>query len=144
MKSTLGLRWNCHTDSVTEIQEVTKGQDWHYVDPQNNPADNLTRGKLLADLGGPCRWDQGLAFLLQSPDLWPASPAIDQSDDLVELCKPSFCGAIFLSPNPSIHEPSQFTTFQDLLANTAASLHGVAKPLITPSAETYHDAGLLF
>ncbi len=38
---------------VAEIQELTKGQEWHYVDSQNNPADDLTRGKLLSDLADP-------------------------------------------------------------------------------------------
>ncbi|KAK0132488.1 Gag-Pro-Pol polyprotein [Merluccius polli] len=125
---------------VAEIQELTKGQEWRYVDSQNNPADDLTRGKQLSDLAKPCRWNQGPAFLLQPPDLWPRSPTIDQSDDPVELSKPSFCGAVFLGQTHSITDPTQFTTFQDLLDSTAASCHGVAKPLATPSAETYLDA----
>lgn len=40
---------------VGEIQELTKGQEWCFVDSQNNSADDLTRGKLLGDRGGPYR-----------------------------------------------------------------------------------------
>ncbi len=122
---------------VADIQELTKGQEWHYVDSQNNPADDLTRGKLLSDLGRPCRWNKGPAFLFQSLELWPSNPNIDQSDDSVELRKPNFCGAVFLNPYPSIPDPSQFATFQDLLDCMATSLHGAANP---PSAENYCDA----
>ena len=122
---------------VAEIQELTKGQEWCYVDSKNNPADDLTRGKLLAELSRPCRWNQGPAFMFQSPELWPTSPVIDQSDDAEECRKPSFCGAVSLSPYPSIPDPSQFATLQDLLDCMAASLHGAAKP---PSAENYRDS----
>ncbi|KAI2645574.1 Gamma-glutamyl phosphate reductase [Labeo rohita] len=122
---------------VAEIQELTKGQEWHYVNSQNNPANDLTRGKLLADLGRPCRWNQGPAFLFQPLELWPINPDVFQSDDPVELRKLSFCGAVSLSPYPSVPDPSQFATFQDLLNCTTTSLHGVANP---PSAENYCDA----
>ncbi len=85
---------------VAEIQELTKGQEWHYVDSQNNPADDLTRGKLLSDLSRPCSWNKGPAFLFQSLELWPSNPNIDQSDDSVELRKPNFCGVVFLNHTP--------------------------------------------
>ncbi|XP_073669326.1 uncharacterized protein [Paramisgurnus dabryanus] len=126
---------------VAEIQELTKGQEWRYVDSLNNPADDLTRGKHLSELSEPCRWNQGPAFLLQPPDLWPTNPTIDQAEDPIELRKPSFCGAVFLNQKPSISDPTQFTTFQDLLDSTAASYHGLTEPPATPpSAATYLDA----
>ena len=46
---------------------------------------------------------------------------------------------MFLGPDPSIPDPSQFATFQDLLDSTAASLYGAAQPPATPSAETYRN-----
>ncbi len=35
---------------VLEIQELTDQQAWRYVDTQNNPADDVTRGKPLLAL----------------------------------------------------------------------------------------------
>ena len=118
---------------VAEIQDLTKSQGWRYVDSQNNPADDLTRGKSLSDLAQPCRWNQGPAFLLQSPDLWPTSLAIGQPEEPMELRKPSFCGGVFPGPDPPIPDPSQFVTFQDLLDCSAASCYGATDPPATPS-----------
>ncbi|KAK5924004.1 hypothetical protein CgunFtcFv8_000923 [Champsocephalus gunnari] len=35
---------------VSEIQELTAEHTWRYVDTANNPADDLTRGKTVAEL----------------------------------------------------------------------------------------------
>ncbi len=35
---------------VAEIQELTEGSTWCYVDSVQNPADDVTRGKTLAEL----------------------------------------------------------------------------------------------
>ena len=94
----------------------------------------VTNSRTHSNLSNPSRWNQGPAFLLQPRDLWPA---IDQPDDPAELRKPSFCGAVFLGPNPPIPDPNQFATFQDLLDCTTASLHGAAEPAATLSAQTY-------
>ena len=53
---------------VAEIQELTDGHVWKYVDSANNPADDVSRGKRLRELVEPNRWSQGPSFLLQSPN----------------------------------------------------------------------------
>lgn len=59
---------------VFEIQELTDHRSWRYVNTQDNPADNITRGKSLQSLTEPSRWSQGPPFLKQSQDHWPKKP----------------------------------------------------------------------
>ncbi|XP_067219119.1 uncharacterized protein [Chanodichthys erythropterus] len=75
---------------VAEIQDLVGHDNWKYVDSDNNPADDITRGKTLIDLSQPCRWNQGPAFLRQSPDHWPIHPSVP-IEDSEELRKTSFC-----------------------------------------------------
>ncbi|KAL6466869.1 hypothetical protein MHYP_G00246730 [Metynnis hypsauchen] len=51
---------------VAEIQDLTEGESWCYVDSAHNPAD-ITRGKPLAELTAQSRWGQGPPFLQMSP-----------------------------------------------------------------------------
>lgn len=71
---------------VAEIQELTRGQEWH----ANNPADDITRGKTLSELIRPNRWSQGPPFLLKLPDFWPTRSLMEPSGDHGELRKPHF------------------------------------------------------
>lgn len=64
---------------VSEIQELTDGNVWRYVDSARNPADDVTRGKGLRELAKPNRWSQGPPFLLQNPESWPEDPSADQA-----------------------------------------------------------------
>lgn len=41
---------------IAEIQELTKVQQWRYVASEENPADNITRGKSLPGLAPTSRW----------------------------------------------------------------------------------------
>ena len=77
---------------VAEIQELTDGHVWRFVDSANNPANDVTRGKGLRDLVEPNRWSQGPSFLLQGSDLWPDDPSVDQVHDASELRLSVFCG----------------------------------------------------
>ena len=92
--STTVLRW-LQSDScrykvfvgtrVSEIQTLTDVQNWHYVDTANNPADDITRGKSVAELCQESSWRNGPPFLSQPPHQWPLSPFTDQPEDPVEL-----------------------------------------------------------
>ncbi|XP_073721654.1 uncharacterized protein [Misgurnus anguillicaudatus] len=130
--STTVLNW-LHSDScrfkvfmgtrIAEIQETTDPQDWQYVDSAQNPADDLTRGKPLAELAKPNRWSKGPSFLLLQPDRWPENPACRSSNGESELRKSVFCALNVVNPNPSIPDASQFPTYTELLEATAKSLH---------------------
>lgn len=77
MDSTTVLEW-LQSDSccfkvfvgtrVSEIQELSDRKAWRYVDTQNNPADDVMRGKLIVAVDGPSRWSLGPPFLKQSTD----------------------------------------------------------------------------
>lgn len=70
--STTVLTWihsdNCRykvfvANRITEILEYTQPEQWKYVDTTNNPADDITRGKKLAELTSDSHWFQGPPFL---------------------------------------------------------------------------------
>lgn len=46
-----------------EIQELTQDHEERYVNSLSNPADDVTRGKTLAELIQPNQWAEGPAFL---------------------------------------------------------------------------------
>lgn len=108
---------------IAEIQEYTDASDWRYVPSDQNPADDIPRGKSLHQLTQPTRWNAGPAFLYDYPDSWPANPAA-RVEDTDELRKSTFCGQLVV-PNTS-PDPTQYTTGSDLLEATYQSLHGAA------------------
>ncbi len=111
---------------IAEIQETTCPQDWRYVDSALNPADDLTRGKSLADLTTPNRWTNGPPFLLMHSDHWPKSPADNSLKDDSELRKSTFCALNVVTSNTEFPDANQFTTYRELLEATARWVHGVA------------------
>ncbi|KAK7889113.1 hypothetical protein WMY93_024673 [Mugilogobius chulae] len=124
---------------VAEIQDLTAGDTWRYVESASNPADNITRGKPLASLMSDSPWGQGPTFLRCSPDTWPQTPQL-QTDETPtdELKKPHFCG---LTTTPShLPDAKQFSSFKDLLAATIQSQHGAAAGSLT--ADDYQQAQL--
>ncbi|KAI2666826.1 GMP synthase [glutamine-hydrolyzing] subunit A [Labeo rohita] len=79
-ESALGLLWHCQLDTtstgsyhykvfvgiqVALIQELTASVIWLYVQSEDNPADSITRGKRLCDLGKGSQWNQGPSFTKQ-------------------------------------------------------------------------------
>lgn len=76
---------------VSEIQDLTALHTWQYVDSANNPADDLTRGKTLAELVAPNRRIQGPSFLRSPPDKWPRLPTLTEPGDDAELKQGIFC-----------------------------------------------------
>lgn len=110
---------------VAEIQTLTETAEWRYVDSANNPADHITRGLTLAELTGPHQWNSGPSFLLKSVDQWPSIPKLAVEPELSELKKAAFVGTISVN-NLSLPDPTQFSTWQELVQATVRSLHGAA------------------
>lgn len=100
---------------VAEIQSLTNVADWRYVDTNQNPADDLTRGLHLAALTQPHRWSCGPNFLYQQPDEWPLTPVPSEEPDTCELKKSAFIGVTTVSANAQLPDSSQFQTWQDLV-----------------------------
>lgn len=91
---------------VSEIQDLTARHTWRYVD--NNPANDLTRGKTLAELTAPSRWMQGPLFLRSPPDKWPLLPTSTEPEDDAELKQSILCGPTQTSPAPQTPDAMQF------------------------------------
>nr|XP_061832460.1 uncharacterized protein LOC133616862 [Nerophis lumbriciformis] len=117
---------------VSEIQELTASHTWRYVDTANNPADDLTRGKTLAELAAPNRWIQGPAFLRRPPDEWPSCPSITEPEDRGELKHSVFCALTQTSPPPKIPDLTRFSSWRELVKATQQSLHGAAADPASP------------
>lgn len=122
---------------VAEIQDLTDRDAWRYVDTTSNPADDITRGKALAELGTQSRWYQGPSFLQGTPEQWPKKPVTSPTEG-DELRKPTFCGLTAIALIPDTPEASQFTTYGKLLEATTLSKHGAAEG--NPSASDFKEA----
>lgn len=88
------------------------------MDSDQNPADDLTRGKTLEELKDPNRWSQGPPFLLQSPDSWPERPDAEPPEDHAELQKTAFCGATVTSPTDCGPDDKRYSSWQELMDDT--------------------------
>ena len=124
----------------TEIQELTETQTWRYVGSGSNLADDLTRGLSLQEFAKDNRWSQGPAFLRQSSDHWPTQPVSEILDDAEEMRKPTFFSLSITSRDPVLPDPSQFTSFRELVEATALSRHGAAGLPDSASAAAYIEA----
>lgn len=122
---------------VAEIQELTEGRTWRYVDTTNNPADDITRGKRLAELGAQSRWYQGPPFLREEPEQWPETPPATYLDS-EELRKATLCHLTTLNPGFRVPDANSFTSLADLIEATIQTLHRAAD--FIPSASDYKEA----
>lgn len=147
--STTVLTWiqseSCHFKvfvgtRIAEIQELTDSQSWRYVTTYDNPADDLTRGKRLQDLTVQSRWACGPPFLQLHRDQWPEHPATSCADFAEEQRKPITCLAVS-TDSISLPDAQQFTSFSELLEETARCLHGAAGDNLT--SENYKEAELI-
>ena len=138
------LNW-LHSDSccykvfvgtrVAEIQTLTDGQNWRYVNTRDNPADDITRGLPLHHLCQDNRWRHGPSFLARAPDQWPQSPNIGQSD-VTELRKSTFCGTVSADIQ-TLPDPSQFESWNDLVMAAHQCLNGVASNKDCPTLSAH-------
>ncbi|XP_023666073.2 uncharacterized protein [Paramormyrops kingsleyae] len=150
--STTVLSWirsdSCHFKvfvgtRIAEIQELTDLQAWRYVPSAENPADDLTRGKTLQEIAGKSRWACSPSFLALPPEQWPVEVPFPTTDHSDELRKAVIC--LLTMPTASINLPDthQYSTFSDLVAETARRLHGAAPEAEgNPMAEHYRQAEL--
>ncbi|KAI2668878.1 Polyprotein P3 [Labeo rohita] len=123
---------------VAEIQELTESDKWKYVPSKENPADDITKGKSLCDIGQESRWNQGPKFLRQTTDHWPEMPPLTSLDQDGELRKPVFCGlSVSTPPTP---DPLQYQTFPELLKAHTHHVNGSATDILT--ADDYKEAEL--
>lgn len=116
---------------VAEIQDLTEPHSWRYVPSLSNPADDITRGKSLWELGTSSRWSEGPNFLKDPSNMWPKSPNPVAIDDTEVRKKDSCTLACF-----TFSDFSQFKTFEELVESTA--LHGAANS--SPTASDYKTA----
>ncbi len=75
---------------ITEILDYTTPEQWRYVNTGNNVADDITRGKRLAELSPTSRWVRVPPFLILPPHQWPKYPSSIPDDMTMELRKPLF------------------------------------------------------
>ncbi|XP_067265288.1 uncharacterized protein [Chanodichthys erythropterus] len=108
---------------VAEIQELTASATWHYVQSEDNPADNITRGKHLYDLGEGSQWCQGPTFLRLPPANWPKQPSLPAEEQSNELRQSAFSGMTTVIPLPN---PQQYDTLSELIDACSQQIHGVA------------------
>lgn len=83
--STIVLAWlsrepnTWHTfvcNRVSEIQQLTRVNEWHHIASPNNPADIISRGIKPRDLIDSILWWNGPSFLKLGPHHWPAGSHI--------------------------------------------------------------------
>lgn len=123
---------------ISEIQELSAGCTWRYVDSHSNPADDLTRGKML-ELSVPNKWSQGPSFLLRPESEWPATPLLQVPMDKDEQRKGIFCGIVIEVAAPNIPEPANYASWSELIEATV-QIHKRAEQ---PSAADYQAAEML-
>ncbi|XP_073724410.1 uncharacterized protein [Misgurnus anguillicaudatus] len=103
---------------VSEIQELTEPSAWRYVDTQQNPADDITRGKSLFSFTEPGDWSQGPSFLKLDSEHWPKRPEQATSDGLPELKGFTVCCLTITVPDQTLPDAAQFSTWKDLVEAT--------------------------
>ncbi len=103
---------------VAEIQDLTDPKAWCYTNSELNPADDIW-GLTLSKLSVQTRWNQGPQLLTQPVSNGPKQPLDVVCDDIKE-----FCGVISCS-HTDIPDITHYNSLQDLIKDTAVSLHGV-------------------
>lgn len=109
---------------VAEIQELTAAATWQYIRSEDNPADDITRGKHLCDLVEGSQWIQGPSFLKLPLADWPKQPSLSTDGQSNELRQSAFCGSTTVISMPN---PQQYDTLTEFLEACNQQLHGAAK-----------------
>lgn len=128
--STIVLNWlqseSCRykvfvANRIVEILELTSASQWRYVNSNQNPADDITRGKSIQELITQDRWHRGPAFLYLPVTQWPAMP-IPPMEISCELRKPLFCGLTQSDQLPVLSDPCHYNTWNDAVESTYKKL----------------------
>lgn len=69
---------------VAKIQELTRIEEWHYVNTKENPADLISRGMLPEKFINSSLWQFGPSFLLSSEILQEKIPQFDDLKNIPE------------------------------------------------------------
>ncbi|XP_056324239.1 uncharacterized protein LOC130237344 [Danio aesculapii] len=125
---------------IAEIQELTSPQAWKYVKSEDNPADDITRGKSLWQLAQPTRWNLGPHFLRQDPLTWPNDSVKPNTDNTDEETKISFCGLTRIDFSQAIQGFSQFHSLSQAVESKALEQFGLDKKPEDLSAKDYAEA----
>ncbi|XP_073782539.1 uncharacterized protein [Danio rerio] len=125
---------------IAEIQELTAGSTWLYVDTAQNPADDVTRGKALAELAVPNRWSQGPLFLHKPSTDWPSQPGELLEQDISEYKKVTLCGTISKANRQEAQGALTYQSWNDLMESVAQEAYGAANQDTCLTAEDYRRA----
>ncbi|XP_061881931.1 uncharacterized protein LOC133633422 [Entelurus aequoreus] len=105
------------------IQDMWKSNlGW---DDQIQPADLLDKWSTW-EMIQEHRWNKGPHFLYLPENEWPNLPTSDLEPDATELRKSAFVGTISCASSTQLTDFSKFSTWKQLLQETASSLHGAA------------------
>lgn len=80
------------THRLMKVIELTKGEDWYYINTKQNPADLITRGVMPNDLPTCNLWWQGPAWLTQHHTHWPLATHQVLDEDIIDdklSCSPT-------------------------------------------------------
>lgn len=110
---------------ITEILDLTSPDQWRYVETCHNPADDITRGKRLIELN--------LADGTEAQRFWLCIPISGlfchpyTHDSVPDSRKPLFCSLTQINKHSDLPDPSQFSTWPDLVEATHQILQHAAK-----------------
>ena len=104
---------------VQTIQEKVAPDHWRFCPGDSNPADLVTRGKLLHDLAHNSIWWHGPKWLCEMEENWPSDIRGQESDDLPESKKKSNCNVAFSRLNPSCVNEDRIQRWTKLIRVTA-------------------------
>ena len=126
---------------IAEIQELVGADNWRYVPSEENPADDITRGKSLVELTTARRWTCGPTFLHQSAEKWPTNPAVSSTPTPAEETRSTiFIGNITVSSTPSA---TLYNSWSELVDATYQALHGAAAPPLTAADKLNTEVAIL-
>ncbi|XP_022103013.1 uncharacterized protein LOC110985885 [Acanthaster planci] len=133
---------------IAEIQRLTDHTVWRYVDSGNNPADDLTRGLRLDQLGESSRWHSP-PFLLLSREQWPVLPVQSKQEEVeAELKHQGFAAHTVAStePPPNV-DFTKYASWEDLVEGYAAAISdskGDPKPNFLTAEDRLKTEELLY
>ncbi|XP_038062588.1 uncharacterized protein LOC119733080 [Patiria miniata] len=118
---------------IAEIQTLTTGSEWRYVRYADNPADDITRGLSVSELGPGSRWIEGPPWLLAEPDTWQSDSAsvlaqtrATSTPDLSEMKGTNFCGLTVAGPVAEL-DFSNHQSWSDLVDSLSQDLFPAAE-----------------
>ena len=124
---------------VAEIQSIWDPNFWRFVPTDLNPADDLSRGIPLEEVGG--RWKNGPQFLKRPKEEWPIKPAYQAIAEDAEKRKTKLVAPVS-GQKPPI-DPSRFSSWQKLTRVTAYALRFVHNIKISHSDSRNRRSGPL-